>query len=347
MDGFPGAVMASGRSAVFGGLAGLAGWSSKRGNSPTPFDAVDGSRLAGPQGSHPLAAVSIEEMLKPRSDGLDGAIEIKHPVRIGEAIEGHIKLTALRDIAARRAMLRLVGAVITEQRESKEERDNQGKVTRSEQWVEVHGKLFEELPFTQPGLPPSLAAGQTFEAAFTVPAPRLGPPSGHFGSAILAWAIEARWDVSMGGDQRLAALVKVDQNIDYLRSGAIKLGEGALFDAWQTPEGTIAVSPIPPVAAGSEIDVTVNWPGASGGRGGRLELQADVEAPNELKGLVLWSTSLDPTAFRTGTTIRVPVPADAPPTFSAQGVGVGYRIRALVDRQLRSDLAMERAIAVI
>ncbi len=76
MDGFPGAVMASGRSAVFGGLAGLAGWSSKRGNSPTPFDAVDGSRLAGPQGSHPLAAVSIEEMLKPRSDGLDGAIEI-------------------------------------------------------------------------------------------------------------------------------------------------------------------------------------------------------------------------------------------------------------------------------
>ncbi|MGI8928582.1 MAG: hypothetical protein ACR2H0_03820 [Candidatus Limnocylindrales bacterium] len=151
MDGFRGAVMASGSSAVFGGLAGLAGWSSKRGNSPTPFDAVDGSRLAGPQGSHPLAAVSIEEMLKPRSDGLDGAIEIKHPVRIGEAIEGHIKLTALRDIAARRAMLRLVGAVITEQRESKEDRDNQGKVTRSEQWVEVHGKLFEELPFTQPG----------------------------------------------------------------------------------------------------------------------------------------------------------------------------------------------------
>lgn len=61
----------------------------------------------------------------------------------------------------------------------------------------------------------------------------------------------------MGGDQRLAAVVKVDQNIDYLRSGAVTLGEGALLDEWQTPQATIAVSPIPPVLAGSEIELTV------------------------------------------------------------------------------------------
>lgn len=341
MDGFRGAVQASGGSGFSGG------WGGKSGSSPTPFDAVDGYLLAGPQGSHPLAAISVEELLTSRSNGLKGAIEVKHPVRIGEAIEGHLTLMALRNISARGAMLRLVGAAIAERQESKEERDSQGKVTRSEHWVQVGGNLFDELPFTQPGLPAFLSEGQTFEADFTIPAPRLGPPSGHYGTALIAWAVEARWDISMGGDERLAALVKVDQNIDYLRSGAVRLGDGALFDAWQTPEATIAVSPIPPVVAGTEIDVTVNWPGAGGGRGGRLELQADIEAPNGIRGLVLWSTPLDPNVFRSGTTVRVPVPADAPPTFSSQGIGVGYRIRALVDRSFRSDLAVERAIAVM
>jgi hypothetical protein len=33
--------------------------------------------------------------------------------------------------------------------------------------------------------------------------------------------------------------------------------------------------------------------------------------------------------------------------MAAEGVGVSYRIRALVDRQMRSDLAVERAIAVM
>ena len=54
------------------------------------------------------------------------------------------------------------------------------------------------------------------------------------GSAILAWALEAKWDVSMGSDARIATLVPVAQNIDYLRSGAVTLAPGALFDAWQT-----------------------------------------------------------------------------------------------------------------
>lgn len=340
MDGFRAAVMKQGSAMGMGA-------SGKSGGAPTPFDAVDGYRLAGPQGSHPLAALAIEDLLRPRSDGLDGAIEIKHPIRIGEAIEGHLKVTATRDISARAAILRLVGAVITEQQRSKEERDSEGKVTRSENWVEVHGNLFEELSFAQPQLPAQLSAGQPFEADFTLPAPRLGPPSGHYGSALIAWAIEARWDISMGGDQRLAALVKVDQNIDYLRSGAVRLGDGALFDSWQVGDASIAVAPIPPVVAGSEIDVTVNWPGAGGGRAARIELQADIEAPNAIADLVLWSTQLDPNAFRGGTTVRIPIPADAPPTFASQGVGIDYRIRALVDRQLRSDLAVERAIAVM
>ena len=344
MDGFRSAVLA--RSG--GGMAaGFGGWSGHRGSSPTPFDNVDASRLAGPQGSHPLAAISVEEMLRARSDAFDGLIEIKHPVRIGEAIEGHLRLTAMRDIGARAAVLRLVGAAIAEQRQSDEERDKDGRVVRSEQWVEVHGRLFEELPFAGTTLPAQLKAGQAFETDFTIPAPRLGPPSGHYGTALIGWAVEARWDISMGGDERIAALVKVDQNIDYLRSGAVRLGDGALFDQWQVGDGSIAVSPAPPAGAGTEIDVSVNWPSAGGGRAGRLELQADIEAPNAERAVVLWTTALDPNAFRAGVTVRVPIPADAPPSFSSNDIGVNYRIRALVDRQLRSDLAIERSIAVM
>jgi hypothetical protein len=340
MNGFRGAVQASG--SVMGGS-----FSGRVGSAPTPFDNVDGYRLVGPQGSHPLAALSIDELLRARSDGLQGTIEIKHPVRIGEAIDGHISVTALKNINARTAMLRLVGAVITEEKRSDEERDSKGNVVRSESWVEVQGKLFEELPFSEFGVPATMTQGQTYESDFQLPAPRLGPPSGHYGSAIIAWAVEAKWDVSMGGDERVAAVVKVAQNIDYLRSGAVTLGEGALFDAYTKDGATISIAPLPPIVAGQEIDVTVSWPSAGGGRAARIELQADVQAPNGISDLVLFSTQLDPNAFQGGTTVKIQIPDDAPPSFTSQGVGVDYRLRALVDRQLRSDLAVERSIAVM
>jgi hypothetical protein len=43
----------------------------------------------------------------------------------------------------------------------------------------------------------------------------------------------------------------------------------------------------------------------------------------------------------------VAIPADAPPTVLADKVGVTYRLRALVDRPMRTDLAVERAIAIL
>jgi hypothetical protein len=341
------------REAVLGGgnaprqLGGLFGWGGKRGSAPEPFDAIDAAMLAGPSGSHPLAALRIEDLLRPRTDGLDGAIEITGPVKVGEGITGRLRVTAVRDLKARSAMLRLVGARLAEEQRSETKRDGQGRVTGTDNWIEVAGKLFEQLPFSAPALPASLSAGQTFEAEFTIPAPRLGPASGHMGSALLAWAVEAKWDIAMGSDQRLAALVDVRQNIDYLRSGAVTLGAGAMFDVHGSGDGTIAVKPLPPAVAGSEIEVTVNWPSAGGGRGARVELQADVEAPNGLKGVVLASVPLDPDQLRGGVTVSLPVPADAPPTQKAHGIGVSYRLRALVDRQFRSDLAIERAIALL
>jgi hypothetical protein len=314
---------------------------------PAPFDNIPGNRLIGPSGSHPLAAIGMEELVKTMTDGVVGGFELNGPVRIGEAITGKLTITAQRNVSARSGIVRLVGVLLKEQSRSKEERDSDGKVVRSESWVQVDGDIFEELPFSQPVLPIQLAAGQTFTADFTLPAPRLGPPSAHMGSAVLAWALDAKWDVSMGSDAHIATIVPVLQNIDYLRSGAVTLAPGALYDAWQVGDATISVQPLPPIVAGSEIDVTVNWPSAGSGRGGRLELQADVQAPNGLSNLVLWSQVVDPAAFRGGTTFKIQVPADAPPTLSDKGVGVNYTIRALVDRQMRSDLAVERALAVM
>jgi hypothetical protein len=339
VDSFRAAVISSGSQAY--AILG------KSGSAPTPFDAVDSARLAGPQGSHPLASIDPRELVRSSSGGFDGAITINEPVRIGEAIAGHLRLTARKDINARNANVRLVGVLLAEHEQSYEERNDKGEVVRSERWVDVSGSLIEELPFTEPLLPTTLSAGETFETDFNLPAPRLGPPSAHMGSAILAWALDARWDISMGGDERVSALVDVKQNIDYLRSGAVRLEAGALFDAWSVGDGTIAVSPLPPVVAGSGIDVTVTWPGAGAGRGGRLELQADVKAPNSLSGVVLFSQVIDPSLFRGGTTVRIPIPADSPPTLDDKGVAVNYRIRALVDRKLRSDLSVERSIAVM
>jgi hypothetical protein len=345
MSGFLDAVLVSGHDPRQGG--GLFGWRGRTGDSPTPFDAPDGHRLAGPDESHPLAAVALDELVRPRTDAFEGEVEIDGRVRVGEGIKGRLRVVALQDIDARGAALRLVGVRLAEERKSIQHHDSKGNVTSSEEWVEVAGRLFEQLPFTEPVLPRQMAAGERFEADFHLPAPRLGPPTAHLGVAVLAWALDARWDLPLRGDQHVACLVDVEPHPDYLRSGAARLAEGSLFDAWHTGDASIAVSPVPPVVAGSEIDVTVTWPGAGSGRGGRLELQADIEAPNGMSGLVVWSAAVDPETFRAGSTFRVPIPADAPPTCAADGVGVTYRLRALVDRQFRSDLAIERAIAII
>src|SRR5215208_3170025 len=136
MDSFRESVLASGGDPQqFGGL--LGSWGGRLGSAPDPFDGVDGRRLAGPQGSHPLAAVTIDELVRRSTDGLDGQIAINEPVRIGEGINGRISVTARRDIRARGAILRLCGVRLAEQRRSEEDRDSQGRVTRSESWVAV------------------------------------------------------------------------------------------------------------------------------------------------------------------------------------------------------------------
>jgi len=53
-------------------------------------------------------------------------------------------------------------------------------------------------------------------------------------------------------------------------------------------------------------------------------------------------------AFRTGPVdVLLAVPAGSAPSFDGAGLEITYVIRALVDRRLRSDAAIERPVAIV
>lgn len=348
------------------------------GDAPAPFDGRDGHRLAGPQGSHPLVGLTASDLLRPSTDGLTGSIEFVGPVRVGEGISGTIRVRTTRAIKARSAALRLVGVRISEETRSGKSRAadaadaldaanaalrlasgvggvgaggvsgaSPGSSSASDtiSWVEVHGRVIEEFAFTDPVLPTLLAPGQLVEAPFTIPAPRLGPPSAHAGTVIVAWAVEARWDIAMGTDERVAALVPVGQHPDLLRSGAVTLPSGALFDIVDDEGARLSVEPLPPLTTGSQVTLGIAWADAPGGRSARAELTTDVKASSGLS-VVSVSVPVDGGSLA-GTQVVLALPADLPPTLATDGLTVGHRLRVIVDRKLRSDVSRERPIVIV
>jgi hypothetical protein len=319
------------------------------GACPAPFSALNGFRLAGPDGSHPLHTVAIPELVTPSSGSVAGTIRIDGPIVVGEAIRGHLSVVAMRDIAARGAVLRLVGLRLVEQRESESHETGSGenKTTTTESWVEANGSLFETLPFTEPAVPAMMQAGQTFDCDFVLPAPRLGPPIAHLGEAIVAWALEARWDVAMGEDSWVAAALDVEQNEGLIRAGVGRQGGLSMLDAVSLAGGaTIGVTNAKPVRAGSVVTVTVAWPDAPDGNA-RIELHRRTTAPNGVEG-ILGSVVTTGAALRAGMTADLGGLAfGSAPSFDGAGLENTYIIRALIDRRFRSDLAIERPIAVV
>jgi hypothetical protein len=319
------------------------------GSCPAPFNALNGSQLAGADGSHPLHWVAIPDLVTTYDGAVAGEIRIDGPVMVGEAIRGHLAVVASRDIAARGAVLRLVGLRLVEERKSVQHESGTGesRTTWTEEWVEANGSLFETLPFTEPAIPSALRAGQAFECDFVLPAPRLGPPVAHLGEAIVAWALEARWDVAMGEDAWVAAAVDVEQNPALLAAGVGRQGGLSMLDAVAVSGGaTIGVTNPKPVRAGNVVTVTVAWPGAPDGNA-RIELHRRITAPNGEEG-VLDSVATTGAALRAGVSADLGgLAAGSPPSFDGAGLENTYVIRVLIDRRLRPDLAIERPIAVV
>jgi hypothetical protein len=325
--------------------AGMGGW--HKGSAPAPFDAINGGRLAGPSGSHPLHQVRIGDLLTPRRGSIDGSLILDAPaVRVGEGITGRISVVAERPISARSATLRLVGLKLVEERRSVQHFDSKGRPTRTEEWVEANGELFSSEAYIDPVIPSMLEAGQRYESPFAIPAPPLGPPTAHLGEAIIAWAAEVHFDIAMAGDSFVAALVQVDQHPDLLRAGVGEQGGRSLLDVCDVGQGTIAVTTSLPARIGAPIGVKATWPAAPSGRGARVELHRRSNAPNGTEG-VLAVAPVDIEGLRGGSvTVELLVPPDAPPSFDGAGLEISYVIRVLVDRRLQPDAAIERPVGI-
>jgi len=327
-------------------LGGLGSFGLHSGSAPEPFDALNGPRLAGSQGSHPLHAVRAEELVRPTDGAVTGEIVLDRPAMVGEGITGTLRLTATERIDARKAALRLVGLRLDEVRRSREDRDDDGHVTHSEHWVETSGKLFISDAFPEPAIPASLEPGTTVEARFAVPAPRLGPPSAHLGDSIIAWALEVRWDVSMGSDYFVAVHLPLAQHPDLLRAGVGKQGGMSMLAGVPVGDAMIGVTSPLPVPVGSELTANVRWPSAPGGTLGRVEVRRRTNAPNGTEGVIA-SVDVDPAALKGGIDVRLAIPAGSAPSFDGAGLEIAYVIRVLVDRRFRNDAAIERPLAIV
>jgi hypothetical protein len=327
-------------------VGGFGSFGAHTGSAPEPFDAINGWRLAGPSGSHPLHAVAAEELLRATDGAVTGEIVLDRPAMVGEGITGTVRLRAEERVDARKAALRLVGLRLDEVTRSEADEDSEGHTTRTESWVETSGKLFIQDAFLEPAVPATLEPGQQWESRFAVPAPRLGPPTAHLGESIIAWALEVRWDVSMGSDHFVAAYLPLAQHPDLIRAGVGKQGGMSLLAGVPVGDAVIGVTTPLPAPAGSEMIVSVRWPSAPGGTKGRVEIHRHTNAPNGTEGIIA-SVAVDPAALKGGAEVRLVVPPGSAPSFDGAGLEIGYVIRVLVDRRLRSDAAIERPVAIV
>lgn len=320
-------------------------WTRHQGSSPSPFDAIDRHRLAGPNGSHPLHFVRPEELIRPAAGPLRGGVGVSGPALVGESIGARISVTAAEDIHARGAIVRLLGLKLVERRRSESHRDAATNTSRSEEWVQADGQLFEQLPFTEPTIPPVIPAGTAFDTSFTLPAPRLGPPSAHLGEAIVAWALDVRWDVAMHEDPFVACLVPVLQNPDLIRAGVGEQGGLAMLDTYAAPGGAeVSITTPLPARPGTLLGVRALWPSAPDGNV-RIELHRRTNAPNGAEG-ILATASLPSGSLRGGAEAQLAIPPDCAPSFDGAGLEITYIVRVLVDRRLRRDAAIERPVAI-
>jgi hypothetical protein len=317
------------------------------GSAPSPFSAINGPRLAGGEGSHPLHSVSPEELLNPSDGAVVGEFALDQPARVGDGITGHVRLTAAKEMNTRKAYLRLVGLRLDEVRREVEHRNSKGEVEWTERWVETAGKLFSADSFLEPPIPTSLQSGATWESTFAVPAPPLGPPTAHLGESIIAWALEVRWDIAMGSDHWAALYLPLAQHPDLLRAGVGKQGGTSLMAGVPVGDATINVTSPLPAPAGQEVAVTVSWPSAPSGQGARIEIHRRTNCPNGIEGIIA-SAAVDPASLNSGAAqANLLVPAGSAPSFDGAGLEIDYVVRVLVDRRFRTDAAIERPLGIV
>jgi hypothetical protein len=299
-------------------------------SAPSPFDAMNGPT----EDNHPLRTVRVEGLVDPSSGAVSGQIVLDGPARVGDRITGRIHFTARREVHARSANLRLVGLRLDE------------RTRKDGVWIE--GSLFYEESFPGLSIPTSLQPGATWEAPFQIPTPLHGPPAVNLGQSIIAWAVEVRWDIAGASDHWLATDLPLAQNPDLVRAGIGEDGLLGLMASVPVGDATINVKSILPAPVGQEVDVLASWPSAPSGQGARIEIQQSANLADRVGRLTVASAIVDPKLLASGAAeARLLIPAGSAPTFEGAGIECVYFVHVLIDRHLRSDVSIERPIAVI
>lgn len=322
---------AAGRDHAFG----------KTGSLPAPLDRLNGEALAARDGAHPLAFLTGADLLTPCTGGLAGGLEVTPGSVVGGEIHARLRVRATKAISARGTRVLLKGYLIREITQSHTEKVGDQEHTTT--WIEVVASEIDTVPLIEIAVPAALAPSEEVDLKILAPAPKLGPPSAHLGAYMVVWTLQVEWDIAAGADERVAAVVGVTQNPDLLRSGVLALGPSAMMGAWSEGEVSLDVDPAPPIAPGSTLKVNVRWPSATGGRGARVELYADLKNAPPVR---IAAAQLATSDLAKGSIITFEIPSDAPPVFDGAGLSLRYRIRALIDRPLRSDLAAERNVVI-
>lgn len=313
----------------------------KTGSLPAPLDRLNGESLAARNGAHPLAFLTEAELLTTCTDALSGSIEVTPGSLVGGEVHARLRVRATRAITARGTRVALKGYLVREVTQSHTEKVGDQEHTTT--WIEVMATEIANVPLIEVAVPATLAIGDEIDLKILAPAPKLGPPSLHLGAYMVVWTLQVEWDIAAGADERVAAVINVAQNPDLLRSGVMSLGPSAMMAAWSEGEVSMDVDPAPPIAPGTALKVNVRWPSASGGRGARVELYADLRMAPPVR---IAAAELQTSDLANGREITFEIPSDAPPVFDGAGLSLRYRIRVLIDRPLRSDLAAERNVVI-
>jgi len=309
----------------------------KTGSLPAPLDRLNGETLAARDGAHPLAFLSGAELLTPCTGALSGSLEVTPGAEVGGEIHARLRVRAAKLIKARGTRVFVKGHLVREVTQSLTEKE------QTTTWIEVLATEIANVPLIEIAVPATLAPNDEVDLKILAPAPKLGPPSVHLGVYMVVWTLQVEWDIAAGADERVAAVIDVAQSPDLLRSGVISLGPSAMMAAWSEGEVSMDVDPAPPIAPGGALQVNVRWPSASGGRGARVELYADVSKSLPVR---IAAAALATSDLAKGSIVTFEIPSDAPPVFDGAGLSLRYRIRTLIDRPLRSDLAAERNVVI-
>jgi Arrestin (or S-antigen), N-terminal domain len=229
------------------------------------------------------------------SHGIDWRLELERDALLpGRLVPGRIDVTSRGTFDARA----LVVALRAEEH-WKHEVTTTDAEGRTETHVETERRELVREP-VEVASAVHLGAGEHRGWTFQLPVPPLGPASLEADVAGLDWTVVAKLDRPGGFDSSIEGAVRVLQPVALLRSGAVPVGEFALYDSADVAadgiSGSIAIDPVP-LCTGAPFSATVTLRAGGSRRlqDIRAELRVKVKAtvPSGLDEMVTaWVGSL-------------------------------------------------------